>query len=815
MAPSEHIYRSQPPNGYNGHQPHHPGTAVTQTRGIPALTQELSPPLSETAWGRLIRLLSEHPGFVLLAALYRAIRKRPLVAITGAVLLNCLAFITVWYLLPPSLFVARALLRYDLVPSGFLDSPRDQFYTSNWATFQKTQQALIRSQPVLSATLRAHEVRDLALIRSKSDPLAYLEREITADFALSPEIMRISMTGQDAQALETIVNAVVRCYLEEFIDKEHKQLLNELSRTEELTSCYAQRITEKQARLRQLEEKLTSGNSHSLDSLAKNYLDQVERYRKELASQLLQQQQLSVECDSLVQRLSLIRMLLDKANHFPWYLRLSYYQLLSAIIPDSQVNSALQQEPLLQERLAELHKVQAELEAAEKLLAPNIAPAMKELLLKSKRDSLMAVQAELDSTIANLRPVVQRRLLEKIASESEQRLTELQDKLSHISSYRNHISEEIQTLEKALTNLHLNRTAVQSLKDEIETDLQTYKKLLARKEQLDMVCRTPPRVTVLESAHAVPAYESKKRGLYLFIAMSLSAFLWICGLLAWEWRTQHVYRPQELLAGLPVPVVGLLPDIGPVGSKKNAHCEHPTMLDINTPQCFAEAIDTLRVLLTHHLGSASHSVLMVTSALHGEGKTMLSFHLAASLARCGNRVLLMDADFSRSNTHRLISAKSVPGLAEILCGQHLWRDAIQRLDIPNLDFLAAGKYDHFTCYKLGQAFTRIFLDDIRLAYDFIIIDTSPVLSVADVLGLASFSHGVLLTVSYRRSSLVNVRLAYQRLTTSGARVLGTVMNRLPVRLYSKYSGAAWTASYLAHEQYSATSCCDKQGVTVT
>jgi ABC-type Fe2+-enterobactin transport system substrate-binding protein len=139
----------------------------------------------------------------------------------------------------------------------------------------KDPAGLIRSQPVLSATLRAHEVRDLALIRSKSDPLAYLEREITADFALSPEIMRISMTGQDAHALETIVNAVVRCYLEEFIDKEHKQLLNELSRTEELTSRYAQRISEKQARLRQLEEKLTSGNSHSLDSLTKNYLDQL------------------------------------------------------------------------------------------------------------------------------------------------------------------------------------------------------------------------------------------------------------------------------------------------------------------------------------------------------------------------------------------------------------------------------------------------------------------------------------------------------------------------------------------------------------
>ncbi len=815
MAPSDHIPRSRPPSGYTGNQPQHSGTATTHIRCVPALPQKLSPPFSETAWDRLIRLLSEHPGFIVLAAIYRAIRKRPLLALAGAVSLSCLAFCTVWYLMPPSLFVARALLRYDLVPSGFLDSPRNQFYTSNWTTFQKTQQALIRSQPVLLATLRAPEVRELALLKSKSNPLAYLEREISADFALSPEIMRISMTGQDAQALETIVNAVVRCYLEEFIDKEYKQLLSELSRTEELTSHYAQRISEKQAKLRQLEEKLTSGNSHSLDSLAKYYLDQLEKYRKELASQLLQQQQLSIECDTLYQRLSLIRMLLDHTNNYAWYLRLSYYPLLSTIIPDSQMNLALQQEPLLQEKLADLHKIQAELEAAEKLLAPNIAPEMKKILLKSKRDSLMAAQVELDSMIDNLRPVVQRLLLEKMASESERRLTELQDKLTHISRYRNHISEEIQTLEKALTALHSNRTAVQSLKDDIETDLQTYKKLLARKEQLDMVYRTPPRVTLLESALALPAYESRKRWIYMFIAMAVSACVWICGLLAWEWRTQHVHRPEELLAGLPVPVIGVLPDIIPVSPKKNTHCEQPTVLNTHLPQRFIEAIDTLRVSITNQLGNTSHSVLMVTSAIHGEGKTVLSCYLVASLARSGYRVLLMDADFCRSNAHRLIGAKSVPGLAEILCGQRSWRDAIQRLEIPNLDFLAAGKYDHLTCYKLGQSITRNFLDEIRLAYDFIIIDTSPVLSVADVLGLASFSHGVLLTASYRRSSLVNVRLAYQRLTTCGVRVLGTVMNRLPLGLYCKYNSAARTASHFAPEQYSTTSCCDKQEVICT
>lgn len=814
MAPSQPIHRSQLPSGYNGHQPQHPGMVTTQTKCIPALTQELSPPLSETAWGRLIRLVCEHPGFVLLTAIYRAIRKRPFVALAGAVLLSCLAFCTVCYLMPPSLFVARALLRYDLVPSGFLDSPRDQFYTSNWATFQKTQQALIRSQPVLSATLRAPEVRDLALLRSKSDPLAYLEREISADFALSPEIMRISMTGQDAHALETIVNAVVRCYLEEFIDREQKQLLNELSRTEELTSRYAQRISDKQAQLRQLEEKLISGNSHSLDSLAKNYLDQLERYRKELDSQLLQQQQLSVECHALMQRLALIRMLLDHTNNFPWYLRLSYYPLLTAIIPDSQVNLALQHEPFLQERLAELYKLQAELQAAEKLLAPDITPDMKELLLKSKRDSLLAAQAELASAIANLRPVVQRRLLEKMASESEQRLAELRERLSHISSYRNRLSEEIQTLEKALTTLHLKRTTVQSLNDEIETDLQTYKKLLARKDQLDMVRRTRPRVTVLETAHALPAYEGKKRLLYVFISMALSCFVWIFGLLAWEWRTQHVHWPEELLAELPIPVIGVLPDIGSVASKKHTHCKHPSVLATYPPQRFTEAIDTLRVLLIHQLGSANHSVLMVTSPLHGEGKTMVSCYLAASLARCGHRVLLIDADFCGSNAHRLVGGKSFPGLAEIFGNQHPWREVIQRLQMPNMDFLAAGKYDDLTCYKLGQAITKTFLDEIRLAYDFIVMDTSSVLSVADVLGLARFSNGVLLTVSYRISSLVKVRLAYQRLTTSGAHVLGTVMNRLPSGLYSSYCGATWTVSYLARDLYSTTSSCDKQKVMV-
>jgi len=708
-------------------------------------------------------------------------------AIGTALLLTSLALGIVWYIMPPYALMARALLRFDLVPSGFLDSPQNQYYLANLATFQKTQQALIRSRPILSAALQRIAVENLPLLRSKKDPLAYLEGEVVADFSTSPEIMRISMTGTDAEDMRIIIDAVASTYLEQTSEKERNQVVSELQRLHELIARQEQKLVGKRERLRQLES--AAGNAHSIESLFKTYLDQMDRCRKELASQQNLHRQWAIEIETLAPRLALAKMLLVGAVETPWYVRLGYESLLAVILPTSQVELALQQEPIVQEKLRELHKLQAELQAAHALLASGISTERRDQLLKSKRDAVLEAQTQLQSTMQQLRPQVQQRLLQEYMTQNEQRLSELRDKQTQASRLQVQLQDEIQTLEKTLSSFQRSRVDIQWLRDEIESDLQVHKKLLARKDQLEMLLSATPRVTLLEKATVTPVYESKKRWLYTGLAVSLSLLMWLSGLLAVEWHTQRIHSPEELAGTLAVPVIARLPACKPGSTPLRSIGDASQGLLKEPSERFIVAVDALRALLTERMHGVSQIALMVTSAIHGEGKTTVSCHLAASLARTGRRVLLIDADLCHGNAHRLLGGQSSPGVAEIVQRQISWQKTVQSTTMQNLDLIASGNYDHKSIYELSQSNLSNLLSSARQVYDVVILDTSPVLLVADVISLARLVDGVLLAVMRKASSLRDVRDACYRLGASNAQILGIVMSGARVRCH-KYSGPA-------------------------
>ena len=108
----------------------------------------------------------------------------------------------------------------------------------------------------------------------------------------------------------------------------------------------------------------------------------------------------------------------------------------------------------------------------------------------------------------------------------------------------------------------------------------------------------------------------------------------------------------------------------------------------------AEAIDATRMMLVHSLGSqkTGHS-LLITSAVPGEGKTMLACHLASSLARAGFRTLLVDGDMRRPTVHRILGATAGPGLCEVLRGESAPMDAIRPTAVTGMSFLPAGAWD--------------------------------------------------------------------------------------------------------------------------
>jgi capsular exopolysaccharide synthesis family protein len=188
-----------------------------------------------------------------------------------------------------------------------------------------------------------------------------------------------------------------------------------------------------------------------------------------------------------------------------------------------------------------------------------------------------------------------------------------------------------------------------------------------------------------------------------------------------------------------------------------------------------ESVDAARTVIVHAARRDKLKILMVTSALQGEGKTVLASHLAVSLASAGHRTLLVDCDLRKPSLHRLFQLPLEPGLGELLRGQAQFTAALQRGPVDKLVLLSAGTSarkaaNGDTFKRLAELFAKI-----RDWYDFIIVDSAPVLPVADSLQIGQYVDGVLLSVLRDVSRLPALYAACDRLGLLDIRVLGAVV----------------------------------------
>jgi capsular exopolysaccharide synthesis family protein len=194
------------------------------------------------------------------------------------------------------------------------------------------------------------------------------------------------------------------------------------------------------------------------------------------------------------------------------------------------------------------------------------------------------------------------------------------------------------------------------------------------------------------------------------------------------------------------------------------------------------AIDSYRMLLMRSLGPES-TTLMVTSASAGEGKTSLSSHLAVSVARSGRRTLLIDADLRKPTLHRLFGVPVSPGLTDVLCGATSPEDSVRATGVPNLWLLPAGDRVQSQYDPLTEDRTRDLLEQMRTSFETTIVDSSPVLLVADSLTLVQHVDGILLSIMRGVSQMPKISAALHRIKCLGRPVLGAVVHGTEEEVY--------------------------------
>lgn len=254
-----------------------------------------------------------------------------------------------------------------------------------------------------------------------------------------------------------------------------------------------------------------------------------------------------------------------------------------------------------------------------------------------------------------------------------------------------------------------------------------------------------------------------------------SFFGGLFGIAFLELQTRKVDSADEVPTELGLQVVGTLPIMLSKAARGGGIIRRRNEVDHYWQSLMLESIDATRTMLIHAARSGSHRVVMITSAVGGEGKTSLASHLATSLARSGMRTLLIDADLRSPSIHRLFNLPVAAGLSEVLRGEVAWANAIAETTIEDLKVLSAGQCDRRTIGLLSQGGLGQFFVELKERFDFVIVDSSPILPVADGLIIAQYTDAVLFSIFRDVSRKTKVSAAAERFQALGVPILGAVV----------------------------------------
>jgi capsular exopolysaccharide synthesis family protein len=258
-----------------------------------------------------------------------------------------------------------------------------------------------------------------------------------------------------------------------------------------------------------------------------------------------------------------------------------------------------------------------------------------------------------------------------------------------------------------------------------------------------------------------------------------------------DYLDTSVGRPADVRR-LGLPLLGVIPE---TSTRKD-----PLVLSNgNRKETFAEGYRILRTSLWDPEDIDRGQVLLVTSTLAGEGKSLTSLNLALTLASSEERVLLMDADLRRPVLNTLLHAKRAPGLIELLTGMASPEQAIQRVNGTRLSLLPSGApVLRSPADLLATAAMRDLLASLRTRYDRIVIDTPPAGAIADALVLSRLADGVLVVAHSGKVTRNELGHVLEKLSNARAPIMGVVLNRArPDRDrydYGGYFGAESTPS---------------------
>ena len=267
-----------------------------------------------------------------------------------------------------------------------------------------------------------------------------------------------------------------------------------------------------------------------------------------------------------------------------------------------------------------------------------------------------------------------------------------------------------------------------------------------------------------------------------------------------ELADKTFHNPDEITRWLQVPLIGHVPVItqGKRYLVENSLIE-PIVCTYHRPKSqVSEAFRAVRTALYFNTQGKQNSVIQVTSPTPGDGKSTLASNLAVSIAQSGKLVLLVDADMRRPRQHATFGITSRVGFATVLSGQSQWRDCMFECEeIEGLTVMPCGAKPQNPAELSSSPQVKILIEEMREEFDFVIIDTPPMLAVTDPSPIAARVDGVVLCMRIKKNVRVSAERAMQMINNLGANCIGLVVNGVGAQsgYGSQYTYGAYRAGY--------------------
>lgn len=200
----------------------------------------------------------------------------------------------------------------------------------------------------------------------------------------------------------------------------------------------------------------------------------------------------------------------------------------------------------------------------------------------------------------------------------------------------------------------------------------------------------------------------------------------------------------------------------------------------------AEAFRKLRTNLQFLSVDNPPQVIVVTSSMPSEGKSTTAINIALALAEADHSVVLVDGDMRRPVLHKYLGLIGPVGFSTVLSGGSSLDEALQKTRFPGLTVLTSGAVPPNPSELLGSQAARKLLGDLRVQFDYVIVDTTPLLAVTDAAILAAAADGVLIVARFGEVSRDQLGNAVESLQSVGAPLLGAVFTLVPTRGSSAY-----------------------------